>query len=449
MLGVTLLGGGLWACGSGGNDNGGGDPFGHIIPGDNDNTGDSQPPGDNTPQGVEINPGWIGGACADAQDCDDPNMNAAQCLETGFPNGFCTQACDPPGTPPFNSSSWTCPDTDYGGLATRSRCIDANGSPQCAAECDETKSPTGCRPGYICVPRSRYAEPQTVFDICLPADIGRWPGEPEPGFDIGGPCATPGDCEYNACFTWVQDGYCTKSGCNATGCPDGATCMAVQGTTTEYYCFDDCTQSSDCRQSRGYICDADDTCWRYATNPPPPTWDSSQGATDCATYATALHPCDTTPDDYVVVRKAARNIALCNNGALVSNFRVALGSAPLDDKKREGDGRTPEGTYYVAAKLDPSQFHKALLISYPSPADGAEGLANGIIDQPAKDAIDLAGTNCASPDQNTGMGGEVEIHGNNISTRGDWTLGCVAVTDNEVDTIFLALDEDDTIVIVP
>jgi murein L,D-transpeptidase YafK len=173
------------------------------------------------------------------------------------------------------------------------------------------------------------------------------------------------------------------------------------------------------------------------------------GAADCATYATALHTCDTTADHYVVVRKSARNLAFCNNGALIANYHAALGSAPLDDKAREGDGRTPQGTYYVAAKLDPSQFHKALLLSYPSTADADQGLVDDIIDQSTRDSIAAANTSCGVPDQNTGMGGEIEIHGNNNSTLGDWTVGCVAVTDAEIDAIFLDMEVGDTIVVIP
>ncbi|MEE8409174.1 MAG: hypothetical protein V3T05_06195, partial [Myxococcota bacterium] len=162
-------------------------------PGDTDNPpGDTDnPPGD-TAGATELNPGWIGGACQNLSDCYDSNIAGAMCETTGFPGGFCTQAC---------FSNWTCPDTNYSvSLATMSRCIDADGDPRCAAECDFNKSSTGCRPGYVCVTRSRYANSGTTYPICLPADTGRWPGEPVPGFDIGGACINDGDCEHSVCL---------------------------------------------------------------------------------------------------------------------------------------------------------------------------------------------------------------------------------------------------------
>src|SRR6185369_1468021 len=103
---------------------------------------ESQSDGMELPPAPELNPHWIGGACAQSSDC----QNGGTCVTNGFPNGFCTQACDP---------GDTCPDADISAatLNTVSRCVDGNGQAQCAAGCDCVKSPTGCRPDYVCVTR--------------------------------------------------------------------------------------------------------------------------------------------------------------------------------------------------------------------------------------------------------------------------------------------------------
>ena len=72
--------------------------------------------------------------------------------------------------------------------------------------------------------------------------------------------------------------------------------------------------------------------------PPPVDWDPSVGAPGCtAAWNGGMSPCDTTPDDYIVIHKSARNLALCSAGSLVSNFQIGISPAPNDvgDKLRE------------------------------------------------------------------------------------------------------------------
>src|SRR5690606_30625238 len=104
--------------------------------------------------GVELNVGFVGGACESVSDCDSADFSSTPlCLTDGFDNGMCTQACTVSG-----AGAYICPDTDYGDGTgnTLTRCINANGAPRCVSECDFTQSPTGCRPGYTCVLRERY-----------------------------------------------------------------------------------------------------------------------------------------------------------------------------------------------------------------------------------------------------------------------------------------------------
>ncbi|MBI5509208.1 MAG: L,D-transpeptidase family protein [Deltaproteobacteria bacterium] len=421
-----------------------GDPSGQTIYGDgrgDDDGGDPMPP----VQGVEINTGWIGGACQNPGECDNASFNQTpQCLQTGFANGFCTQACNQ------GASAYTCPDTTYTGtLNTMSRCIDANGQPLCASECDFDKSPSGCRPGYACVLRRRYNQSDRLFPVCLPVDIQRWPGEAAPAFDIGDACTVASDCAHLSCLS-ATGGYCSKIMCDVAGCPSGSTCVQFEGETTTA-CLKRCGMPSQCRQGDNYGClSSVGACWQTAQAA---NWDSTVGAPDCAaawgTAGELLSPCDTTKDHYIVVHKAARNVALCNAGALATNFQAGLGSAPTGDKVKQGDGKTPEGVFYIPRLVNPSSFYKAFLLSYPDKADATRGLnaVPPLITAAEQTSINAAQDGCTEPPQSTGLGGLVEVHGGGGTT--DWTLGCIAIANSGVDRLLQDLGVGDTIVVLP
>lgn len=403
-----------------------------------------EPPGPGEPDdGVELNQGWIGGACGDASDCWSSDFSAApSCELSGFPNGYCTQPCDQSG-----SGSWVCPDTTYGAStgATMSRCItSATGAPLCSTECDFALSPTGCRPGYGCVMRQRHGEPNKIYPICLPMEPQGWPGESPKGFDIGDPCGLDQDCESLMCLQ-LPGGYCTKPYCEFTGCPAGSTCYAFEGGGTA--CLDDCSGSNECRESEGYTCDDYGSCWP-AQGPVQTSWDPSVGPGDCASaWVAGLSPCDSIPDDFVVANKGARNLALCQGAEEVVSFHMGLGFAPAGDKQVEGDGKTPEGVFYVSELVPGSKYYKAFLISYPDPDDAAWGLSQGLISGSEKSAIDGAHASCQTPPQTTALGSYIELHGEGGGQ--DWTWGCMAVDNDELDQIWAVLGPQDTIVVKP
>jgi hypothetical protein len=403
----------------------------------------AEPDPEPTDNGVEINQTWIGGACDGPWDCSNADLSqAATCLTSGFPNGFCTQDCAQSG-----SGSWVCPDTDYGVTtgATTSRCITtADGSPTCTAECDFTLSPTGCRPGYACFLRSRHGEPEKIYPICLPTDAGGWPGEPAKGFDIGDACGMDTDCESLLCLQ-MPGGYCTKVYCEQSGCPSGSTCYYFENFGTA--CLDDCTSDSQCRENEGYTCDDWGSCWP-AEGPVVTDWDPSVAAGDCASaWAGGLSPCDAVGDDYVVANKGARNMALCQGGQEVASFHMGLGFAPTGDKLVEGDGKTPEGSFYVAQLVPDSQYYKAFLLSYPDAGDAAWGYGQGLISAADKSSIESAQSSCLTPPQTTALGSYIEIHGEGGGQ--DWTWGCLAIENFELDQIWAVLTPGDTIVVKP
>lgn len=395
------------------------------------------------PQGEELNPGWIGGACSNADECD---YDGKICATSGFPGGMCTMACVS-----------TCPDRSEP-LDTVTRCISANGQPRCASSCDFGKSPTGCRPDYTCVLRQRYGQPSKIYAVCLPSTDQVWPGESPPVSDVGSACSTDSGCNYLSCLG-LTNGYCTKTMCDFAGCPAGSDCFIVNGVDTPV-CLKTCNGDGDCRTGEGYGCDSGDAvCW--PTGPAPdPAWDPTVGAADCVYGLSHLHACSADHRPYVVVHKSKRNLALCDQyGQVIDNFRVGLGVDSYGnyvpgDKEWEGDRKTPEGTFYVAGHNAQSTYYKAYIVSYPDEEDAERGLTTSDlsrrITQGEHDAIVAAQADCAlapTLPQTTHLGGWIEIHGNGSAY--DWTWGCVALEDSDIDALWLYLGDRDSIVILP
>jgi hypothetical protein len=180
-------------------------------------------------------------------------------------------------------------------------------------------------------------------------------------------------------------------------------------------------------------------------------WDPSVGAADCtASWGVAgekLSPCDTLKDDYVVVNKSKRNVALCKSGKLVKNMRSGLGTTPAGAKLQLGDGKTPEGVFFVPRLIPDSAYYKAFLISYPSLADATRGVAAGIITSDQRQQIQSASAACVEPPQDTPLGGNIELQGNGGDR--DWTAGNVALDDPSVDLLWSNIGVGDSIVVLP
>lgn len=420
----------------------------------NSNTNDNTNTNNNTaPEGVELNTGWIGGTCSDEMDCSSDAFNdQALCEKSGFPGGHCTQACSESPT----TGNWVCPDEDYESSATDftvTRCIpDEVGAPRCVSECNFEKSPTGCRPGYACILQQRYSSTgdDNIFPVCLPADLQRWPGAPEVAFDIGGSCSSAADCGSLACLR-LNGGYCSKYMCDLTGCPVGSSCFRFGNSGEVTACLQDCVGPQNCRTAENYECLSEENiCWPDFE---PPAHDPSVAAADCTeawgTGGDLLHSCDATPDDYLVINKAARNISHCNAGSVVATYATGLGFSPTGDKEAEGDGRTPEGVFFVSSRLPNSEFYRAFLLSYPNSEDATRGVTDGLITADQAAAITSAEDSCGVGPQTTNLGGYIEVHGRHAPSQGDWTWGCAAIEDGDMDALWDTIDVGDTIVVKP
>ena len=139
----------------------------------------------------------------------------------------------------------------------------------------------------------------------------------------------------------------------------------------------------------------------------------------------------------IVVYKKARKLELYSDKTLVRSYRIGLGFNPVSDKQREGDGATPEGDFYVFVKNNKSAYYLSLGVSYPNVEDAERGLRDGLITRAQYNSIVDAHRRKVAPPQYTKLGGLIYIHGNGASR--DWTLGCVALENEDMKELFDAV----------
>ena len=156
----------------------------------------------------------------------------------------------------------------------------------------------------------------------------------------------------------------------------------------------------------------------------------------------------------IEVRKSARElVAFCEGGA-ERLMPAAMGREPLGHKVISGDHRTPEGRYRIAGPIEPSRFHGFIPIDYPSRADADTALADGRITRADHARIADAHARGVQPPVDTPLGGDIGIHGEGARWAGDslhldWTYGCVAVSDDDLDFLALRLAPGVPVEILP
>ena len=147
------------------------------------------------------------------------------------------------------------------------------------------------------------------------------------------------------------------------------------------------------------------------------------------------------------IAKGARTLSVYSDGKLLKTYKIALGSAPVGPKRKQGDYRTPEGDYYVCQKNSASQFYLSLGLSYPNAADAAEGVKQGLITARQRGAIAAALKRGRCPPWGTALGGEIFIHGG--GTGKDWTWGCIALENKDVKALFDSIPVGTKVAIEP
>lgn len=142
-------------------------------------------------------------------------------------------------------------------------------------------------------------------------------------------------------------------------------------------------------------------------------------------------------DPKLLVEKSRRTLSVFSAGRPVKTYRIALGAQPVGDKVGQGDGRTPEGRFYVCAKNEDSRYFRSLGLSYPNMEDAERGVAEGLITKRQQREIDEAIRHARRPPWDTKLGGEIMIHGGGAGR--DWTTGCVALSDSDIGELFASV----------
>ena len=139
----------------------------------------------------------------------------------------------------------------------------------------------------------------------------------------------------------------------------------------------------------------------------------------------------------IVVYKSERKLEFYSDKRLLRTYRVGLGFSPVADKKKEGDGATPEGDFYIFVKNNKSAYYLSLGVSYPNAEDAERGLRDGLINKAQRDSILEAIRKKTAPPQYTKLGGLIYIHGNGAGS--DWTWGCVALENDDIKELYDAV----------
>ncbi len=147
------------------------------------------------------------------------------------------------------------------------------------------------------------------------------------------------------------------------------------------------------------------------------------------------------------VFKTDRRMLLVQDKTLVRDYRIALGPSPSGDKYFRGDGRTPEGEYFICMKNPASKYYKSLGLNYPTSKHAEEALETGMISLEEYKKILNANEDRRLPPPNTSLGGAIFIHGG--GTYEDWTLGCVAVSNSAMDELFQIITVGTPVKILP
>jgi murein L,D-transpeptidase YafK len=153
------------------------------------------------------------------------------------------------------------------------------------------------------------------------------------------------------------------------------------------------------------------------------------------------------PHRRVVIHKRARKLQLFSGQTLLAEYPIALSARPEGAKQREGDRKVPEGHYFICEKHPSRRFYLFLGLSYPSLADAERGVRQGLIDSHQAQAIRRAIQSGRCPPWNTPLGGAIGLHGG--GTGRDWTLGCIALNDADIEILYLLLQIGDSVRIEP
>ena len=158
---------------------------------------------------------------------------------------------------------------------------------------------------------------------------------------------------------------------------------------------------------------------------------------------------------WIRIRKRSQTLFLYRGSILVARYPTDLGYNFYSDKEKRGSAaepdhwRTPEGEFFVVSKNPRSAFYKALVLNYPNAEDAARGIREGLISDAEYEAIVGAERSFTVPPMNTGLGGFIEIHGDGTGARNNWTQGCIAIRNSQIDRLWSIVGIGTPVLIVP
>lgn len=183
-----------------------------------------------------------------------------------------------------------------------------------------------------------------------------------------------------------------------------------------------------------------------------PESDSQRNATTA--FLSLLSPLDGVPS--LVIWKSRYSLTLYKGNVPVKTYHAVFGRGYGDgDKERVGDRRTPEGEFYVCSKNHSERFYKFLGLSYPGLKHAERGLRRGIINPEEYEAIARAVASRRRPSWDTRLGGAIGIHGRTREdavsriVRQNWTDGCIALANADMDEIYSIVQVGTAVTILP
>jgi len=167
-------------------------------------------------------------------------------------------------------------------------------------------------------------------------------------------------------------------------------------------------------------------------------------------------PVSASDDIELLVLRSQHELIVKQNGMTLRTFKVAFGSGGKKAKRREGDHTTPKGKYQINRVRDSDRFHVFIQLNYPNMNDAKRALKNHSISrQQYRDILD-AHNKGKLPPQNTALGGAIGLHGIGLETKdkieihqvADWTQGCIAMRNNEIEELSRYIDVGTAITII-
>ncbi len=171
--------------------------------------------------------------------------------------------------------------------------------------------------------------------------------------------------------------------------------------------------------------------------------------------ATGLVQTDHISDVWLRISKSEQMLYVYHGASLTTKFPTDLGYNFFADKMRRGseaipdDWRTPEGEFYIVNKNPRSEFYRALVLNYPNAEDANRGIRAGLISDTEFEQIVQAQNGRTIPPMGTALGGWIEIHGDGTGGKNNWTRGCIAVLNAQIDRLWSIVHVGTPVLIEP